>query len=243
MQCPSHDGELDSHITHGENSLTVTYSTCSRCHGYWMDSFSANFIKLSSVHDTAKTSTPPPYYCPMCTADLVQSNGENIPDGVLVYECPQHHGYFFPAGQLAAFKKAQQAKINYHKYWHIAMPNVNTILLGSFLLLLLSGGLLVTFRGLTQQQTIESQAKQTLANHNVYIVNHTTVLITATTSSRATLTVHIPSLDFSEHMLTTDNLTHQLTIPNVQIGTYHYYFTITIAGHSTTSDTFTFTVQ
>ena len=244
MQCPSHDGELDAHTTQGENGLVVTYSTCGRCRGYWMDSFSANYIKLTTVRGpTPKPTQTSTYYCPICTADLTQSSGDNIPEDVVVYECPQHHGYFFPSGQLAAFKKAQQAKINYHKLWHIAMPNVNTILLGSLILLFLSGGLLITFQGVQQKQLMESQAKQILVTHNVYIADHTTVLITATTSVAAALTVHIPSLNnFSQPMQSNDSRTHMITIQQVPPGTYPYFFTITIAGHSVPSDTFTFTV-
>ena len=244
MQCALGDAELSSHTTQGENGLTVSYSTCPICHGYWMDSFSANFIKLTTIRSTPLKITPSStYYCPICNAKLVRSTGDTIPDEVSVYECPHHHGYFFPTGQLAAFKKAQQAKIDYHKLWHIAMPNVNHILLGSFLLLVLSGGILITLRELQQQQTMQSQAKQILADQHIYVADHTTILISATTSVDALAIVHIPALNnFSAPMQTTNHRTHQLTIINIPPGTYHYFFTITFADHSIQSDTFIFTL-
>lgn len=244
MQCPLHDGELISHTAQGENGLTVSYSTCPVCRGYWMDSFAANFIKLNNVDGTATITTASTYYCPVCTKPLIWTTGENIPDGVCVYDCPVHHGYFFPTGQLAAFKKAQQTKIEYHKLWHIPMPNVASILLGGLVLILLSGGLAVTLRGLEQRQTMESQAKQILVNHAVYsTADHTTILITATTGLDALATVHVPALNnLTAPMQSGDHRTHQLTIQNVPVGTYRYFFTIEVSGKETLSDTFTFTV-
>jgi Zn-finger nucleic acid-binding protein len=245
MKCPLGDAELTSHTAQGKNNLTVSYSTCPSCRGYWMDSFAANFIKITDIDSTAATTTPSVYYCPVCTKQLTRSTGDNIPDDVYIYVCPDNHGYFFPTGQLAAFKKAQQTKIEYHKLWHIAMPNVGSILLGSFILLLLSGGLAVTFQALQERQTIESQAKQILVNHAAYpSADHATVLITATTGTDASVTVHIPSFhNFSRLMQTSDNRTHELTIDNIPAGTYHYFFTVGVSGRETQSDIFTFTIR
>lgn len=243
MHCPTGDADLISHTTQGEKGLTVSYSTCPVCHGYWMDSFSANFIKLPTERTGAKLVHPEgDFLCPVCTTPLVRTSSESVPDGVRVYDCPAHHGYFFPAGQLAAFKKAQKTKIDYHKLWNIPMPNVASILLGGMVLLLLSGGLAVTFRGLQQRQTMESRAKEILTNHEVYATPHT-VLITATTGIDAGVVVHIPSFNnFSAPLQSTDHRMHQLTVQNIAAGTYRYFFTITVSGTTIQSDIFTFTL-
>ncbi len=243
MQCPAGDAELTNHTTQGANGLTVSYATCPTCRGYWMDSFSANYITTNSLDASTTKPIAPAYHCPVCTKQLVRSSGANIPDTVFVFDCPAHHGYFFPTGQLAAFKKAQQTKIEYHKLWQIPMPNVASILLGSIVLLLLSGGLAVTFRALEQRQTSQSQAKQILTGHAVYTsADHTAILITATTGTDAALTVHIPALhNFTAVLQSENNRTHQLTIPNIPPGTYHYFFTIAVSGKEIQSDTFTFT--
>lgn len=245
MKCPLGDAELTSHTTQGEKGLTVSYSTCPACRGYWMDSFAANFIKTTGIDSTAATTASSVYYCPVCTRQLTRSTGDNIPDGVSVYMCPDNHGYFFPAGQLAAFKKAQQTKIAYHKLWHVPIPNVGSILLGSFVLLLLSGGIALTFQALQERQTIESQAEQILVSHTVYpAADHTTVLITATTGANAAVTVHIPSFhNFSRLMQTNDNRIHQVTIQNLSSGIYQYFFTVGVSGKEIRSDTFTFTIR
>jgi Zn-finger nucleic acid-binding protein len=243
MQCPARDAELTNHTAQGENGLTVSYSICPICRGYWMDSFSANYIKTNIVGATRAIASTAAYYCPVCGKTLQRTTGDNIPDGVFIFDCPAHHGYFFPTGQLAAFKHAQQTKIEYHKLWHIPVPNVSSILLGSIVLLLAAGGLALTFRGLQERQTMESQAQQILIGHAVYTAaDHTTILVTATTNMDAALTIHIPALNnFTAPMQSENRRTHQLTIPNVQVGTYRYFFTIQISGKKIESDTFIFT--
>lgn len=245
MQCPLHDGELTNHTTQGENGLTVSYSTCAVCRGYWMDSFAANFIKPNSIDATGTITAVSTYYCPVCTKPLARSTGDNIPDNVFIFDCPGHHGYFFPTGQLAAFKKAQTAKLEYHKLWHIPMPNIRGVLLAGLVLLILTGGLAATYTGLQQKQTTESQARQILTGHAVYTASdHSAVLITATTSADATVTIHIPALNnLTVPMISDDHRTHRLTIPTMQNGLYTYSFTITVSGKETQSDIFTFTVR
>ena len=244
MQCPAADAELTSHTTQGEQGLTVSYYTCPACRGYWMDSFAANFIKSNNLKEKTTPTGTSTYHCPVCSAVLTRSRGDNIPDEVSVFDCPGHHGYFFPSGQLAAFKKAQKTKIEYHKLWNIPMPNVASILLGSFLLLLLSGGLAVTFRGLQQRQITQSQAKQILTDHVIYTASdHSMILIAATTGVDAALTVHIPTYNgFISLMQTNGKRVHQITIPNMKTGTYQYFFTIALSDKEIQSDTFTFTI-
>lgn len=245
MQCPLHDGELNLHTTQGENGLTVSYSTCPVCRGYWMDSFAANFIKSNSLDATATITAVSTYYCPVCTKPLTRTTGDNIPDGVFVYDCPAHHGYFFPTGQLAAFKKAQKTKIDYHKLWHVPMPNVRSVLLAGLVLLILTGGLAATFTGLQQKQTTQSQAQQILTGHAAYVSSdHSAILITATTSDDAAVVLHIPALNnLTIPMITENHRTHRLTIPAIGSGIYTYSFTITVSGKETQSDIFTFTVR
>ena len=209
-----------------------------------MDSFAANFIKSHSLDATGTITATSTYSCPVCTKTLDRSTGDNIPDGIFIYDCPDHHGYFFPTGQLVAFKKAQQMKIEYHKLWHIPMPNVGSILLAGITLLLLSGGLAVTFTELQNKQNTQSQAQQILIDHAVYFTVDRTTLITATTGIDAPVTVHIPAFNnFVARMKTVDNRTHQLTIQNLDAGIYPYFFTIEVSKKEIQSETFTFTIQ
>jgi Zn-finger nucleic acid-binding protein len=244
MHCPQNDGELVAHTTHGENNLTVSYSTCPTCHGHWMDSFAANFITLSGTDDQLPqdATIPAALSCPVCEVHLEKANGENIPDTVTAYWCPHGHGYFFPAGQLAAFKSAQKAKIDYHKLWHIPLPNTASVLLGGLVVLILTGGFLATYMALQQKQVTTSQAQLILVGQKSYI-SGTSVLISATTSVDATLTLALPSLYATgQPMPSTDKRTHLILVPEVPPGHYTYYFTINVAGVETVSETFEFTM-
>lgn len=247
MQCPLGDGELIYHITHGENKLPITYSTCPACRGFWMESFAANYIKTSAAtvpvahsdHAVAAST------CPVCSEKLTRTTGENIPEYVRVYSCPRGHGYFFPAGQLSLFKKAQQSKIEYHKLWHIPLPGVASVLLTAFVMMILASGLITGLTALKEKQNTASQAKQFFSGAHAYIINATgSALFTVETSVPATVTLHIPRLsDTGKIMETGNSLLHQSTVQNIPAGTYSYFFTMQINGVQLVSDHYTFTMS
>lgn len=242
MQCPNGDGDLISHTTHGENNLTVSYSTCPACHGYWMGSFAANFITPPPGDSASGTVPAPAPACPVCSKRLRRADGDNIPDTVTVYSCPEGHGYFFPQGQLAAFKKAQKSKIEYHKLWNLPLPNVSSVLLTAVLVLILTGGLVVSVREIQHQQQTTSQAQDLISSQHAYpIAAARDVLVTAETRAETVLTVHIPTLNgFEGELRSSDMRTHTLTVSGVQPGSYDYYFTVTIGGKEIRSQTSTF---
>jgi hypothetical protein len=234
MQCPQGDGELQSHTTHGEQNLTVIYSTCPTCHGYWMESFAANFIKITwETHAKKPIVSEKKILCPLCKQQLICATGDNIPDHVFVYSCPNHHGYFFPASELASFKRAQKTKIEYHKLWNLPLASVGSVLLAVFV-----GFVVIHGISINQQTTI--QARQLLTGHHAYIVSEThEALLSAQTSSETTLIAHV-SNGLEKAMTRTDKNTHILLIPNISPGTYRYYFTFVVNGETIRSETFTF---
>jgi Zn-finger nucleic acid-binding protein len=244
MRCPNGDSELVSHTTEGEHNLTVAYSTCPVCTGTWTDSFAANFIKLPPRGDEALPpgAAGPPPVCPVCTKPLIRATGENIPDHVIVYTCPEGHGYFFPAGQLAAFKKAQTVKIEYHKLWNVPLSSVKSVLLSVLLVLVLTGGLVTGFFALQSRQTTSSQAQGLLKSQRARITatSHS-VLMSAQTQYDAVLTVHIPSFNnFVSELQSTDHRTHTITINNIPSGNYRYYYVISVGGEGVQSESYTF---
>jgi len=233
MQCPNGDGELQAHTTHGEQNLTVIYSTCPDCHGYWMESFAANYIKISHQENSKKTVFfEKNRICPICQISLIRATGDNIPDSVFVYCCPRHHGYFFPAGELEAFKKAQKTKIEYHKLWNLPLASVASVLLAGFITFLVINGFQI-------QQATTLQAKQYLTSQRVFVAESTRdALVSAFTSIGTTLTLHISG---RKHvMATSDHRTHTLRVSAISPGSYTYYFTFTINGKMIRSENFTF---
>lgn len=259
MQCPTGDGELIAHTTHGENNLTVSYSTCPTCHGHWMNSFAANFIKLTPDDLQASTKPRPPsrdseargqvphpsgvkLNCPVCQKTLSRATGDNIPDTVWVYHCPDHHGYFFPAGELAAFKKAQKTKIEYHKLWNLPLPSVASVLLAGFLFLVVGGGLVATLVALQNQQVTSSQAQEIIVSHQAIPDQaEKIVLISAETSMDVNIILSIPKLNnYEAPMISRGNHLYTTTLTNILPGSYTYRFTITTNGKSIRSQMYTF---
>lgn len=244
MQCPNGDGELITHTTQSENDLTISYSTCPTCNGHWMESFAANYIKLSDSEDAQEEkATPLNRACPICLKSLIQKTGENIPDHVRVFECPDSHGYFFPAGQLYAWKHAAKAKINYFSQWHIPMPRISTILLAGVSFIVLAGGFFA-FTRINERQVTTSQASEALTSQKAYVSPETkSIIMSATTSVDAAVTLRIPAMNnFSEVMRTADARTHTLFIPDISPGPHTYFFQIDVAGVKTQSDTYDFTM-
>lgn len=236
MQCPNGDGELASHTTHGEQALTVSYATCPTCRGYWMDSFAANFIRLPKGDEHSKPAAGE-LTCPVCTKRLIRATGDNIPDAVVVYRCAEGHGYFFPGGQLAAWKNAQTAKITYHKLWNIPLPSVASVLLAGLILFVLVGTL-------RERQITTSQAKELVKSQHAYMVPLSReVLIAVQTSTNAKVTIHIPQLSLTAIMETDNQKTHQYLLERVAPGSYTYWFAVeTPSGNTIESDHFQFTM-
>lgn len=235
MTCPNGDGELVERTTIGENNLAVSYSRCNKCQSFWMESFAANFIKMPT--DETLTPVSSTLTCPVCTKKLIRSTGENIPDTVSVYHCLDGHGYFFPSGQLTAWKQAQKAKIAYHKLWHLPLPNVGSVLLTSILIAIIGGGLLAGFSAVREAQTYSLMAKETVTSTKVF-PNKTTqsALVSAQTNSNTVLTVHVPKHNnYRARMNSSDGLLHTLLIKDVPTGTYEYYFTWDVANNTLTS--------
>lgn len=240
MQCPRSDGELQLHTAVGEDNLIVHYSTCPNCHGYWLESFDANYIK-SVLGAVGGPVTQPlvPYHCPVCQKELERARGSNIPDSCIIFKCPNSHGYYFPEGQLAAWKQAQEIKISYHKTWNIPLVSVAAVLLASIFVL----GFYFSYQGIQPAQT-STQAKQSISLTHAYVQsNIRQVLISATSAEKTQLTLYIPQLNnFKGTMESKDGIVHTLLVKNVPAGTYEYYFTWVSDKATVSSDRYSFTM-
>ena len=210
-----------------------------------MDSFAANYI-IPSVAEGSFAITPlsQNLSCPICQQSLTRAAGDNIPDTVHVWKCPEAHGYFFPSGQLTAFKKAQKSKIEYHKLWNLPLPSAASVLLAGIGFLILAGGLFASLSALQNRQTSVSQAQNILVAEHAYVVadNHE-VLFTGETEGDATLTIFIPAFaNFRKNLATRDQRTYTLLVEHIPSGTYRYFFSITIRGRTIPSETYSFTM-
>lgn len=254
--CPNRDGLLKTYATEGTHDLPVKYARCPNCRGYWLSSFAANFLKdvsiqpESAAQHRSDTSGLTPL-CPDCRIPLVLAHGDNIPNGVTAYRCPNNHGevpsgtshgYFFPAGELAKFKTAQNAKLSYHKLWNIPLPSVASILLATLAIVMIGSITAITI-SIQQKQTIVSQAQVLLVSHQAFSPASGTIFIAATTSDAATVTVSIPFANPDPILMESQNRTvHTTTVTTLPPGIYEYFFTISVNGKSTITDRFSFTI-
>lgn len=241
MRCPNDDADLVKQ-TKNREGLAITYARCPSCHGYWLDSFNANYVKTEDIERSftptiSRQSTHP--VCPVCQEPLRLYHGENVPAQVRAWRCPNGDGYFFPEVELFAFKKAQEAKLEYFKLWNIPLPSVASILLVS-IAGIVTLGLVTTYLQYQSRQTTLIEAREIVRFQQAF-VSDSSATIAVSTTVPTDATFHTG--DFSRSMETKDHLLHTIFLTNLQPGNYIYYFTFVTAGKEVRSDNYSFIVQ
>ncbi len=240
MRCPKGDHELEYHSRTNRSGITISYHVCPKCFGHWLSAFDANY--LEKVDTEEKFSQPFPsaiiLHCPTCQKVLEKTKVDAIPPEVTVFHCPSAHGYFFPSGNLLKFKKAQEAKISYHKLWHIPLPPLRAVLLTSILIFLGISGVTILTK-VNQTQTTESQAKDIISYQQVIVSSGDhTLLFLVRTNEKTTLTLHVDALDIIKPLTTNDGTSHTLLVTEKRFGIYAYYFEYEIHGKKIRSQTY-----
>ena len=241
MRCPNDDAELIKQ-TKNRDGMMISFGECPRCHGYFLDSFNANYVRTEDIERsiTPPTSSQPIHpVCPKCQQSMHPYQGENIPGNVRVWRCPNGDGYFFPHAELFAFKKAQEAKLSYFKLWNIPMPNVASILLVVFVGVI-TMGVVTTYLQAQRTQTTQIQAREIVRYQRAF-VSGSSVTVAVSTTTNTNASIHIGAT--IQPMTTTDHQLHTLFLNNLQPGVYEYYFTFTNGNETTQSDTYSFTIQ
>lgn len=243
MRCPRGDGELIKRTTTGAGAIKLSYYLCLGCLGHWMSPFDANYFPSETLPDEKPEmeTSPVNFRCPECNQSLERSHSDAISPGTLAWYCPSGHGFFFPRGNLRAFRAAQSARIAYHKLWNVPLPPLQSVLLATVTLLALTGTI-VTFSALRQTQQTQSQASTLITYHSA-VVTKTGVTLIARTGTATTLLVHSTELTVDREMSSTDGRTHTFTVPKVGPGTYTYSFSYEYARETFTSPTYTFVVE
>lgn len=244
MRCPAGDKELTHHTRTNHAGVTISFFHCDGCDGYWTSGFDANYIDRIDEPSSSTRHTPLPdqLLCPKCQNELEILRSDVVPLDITIYTCHESHGYFFPRGELAKFKQAQDAKISYHKLWHIPLPPLHSVLLATLILFLgISGIAIVTQIQRTQQ--IQSQAHDLLAYQETIVSPADgSILFLARTSSKTTLTLHLETLRIIKPLTTSDGLSHTLLITERRWGTYSYYYEFITNGKKIRSQTYKLTL-
>jgi hypothetical protein len=139
MTCPQCSQTLSNLEIYTTDGKAKNIEECLNCGGHFLDNYLINFISvetarnIDSVLPKTKTTNASEIKCHKCGQQMFAIS-EDIPKTVTVYNCPNSHGDFFPKGNLLLFKKAQDAKINYHKLWGIPIKTVFSVIIPLFVI-------------------------------------------------------------------------------------------------------------
>jgi len=89
---------------------------------------------------------------------LLVHDDEAIPSDVALLRCPKCKGIFTYPEDLLLFKKAQNAKVEYFKAWHMPLPSLRTVLVLTFLAVV-SFSLFMSLSSIRQKTINQSQAQ------------------------------------------------------------------------------------
>ncbi len=254
MFCPDCNHHLTP-VTIPIKGSNVILDYCGNCGGVWTDHAETNFFALKdlqTLHNVLphapKKALTGSHNCPHDNRQLNRLEHESTPLGVSIFHCATCGGNWFPYGELARFKKAQKAKVDYFKVWGIPLHSMYAVLLPLLVLAILTGGMLGAVLSIKQQQNFQGQAHDIIGKP-IVIKGPTPeeIIITFTTSkeARSSLiywsnpvvqkTVNIAMQEQKSHMIKLEGLTPKTT----------YFYTITIETDSQklTSPLYSFATQ
>jgi len=171
---------------------------------------------------------------------------DSVPETVTVFTCPNNHGDFFPKGQLLNFKKAQQAKIYYHKIWGIPLKSAFAVLIPLVIVFTAVTAMPTIIKQLGLSQESRIKASDILTAPLITPISNTQVLISFSTKSPAITSIHftegsVEIVDKIFPVSQTAQTNHLLNVDDLIPGTlYKYVITLNINGKITTTDEYTF---
>lgn len=216
----------------------VVLDCCKVCGSIWSDQGEVNFIEardlkpLENLLPQKQTTFPNrEFRCPKDRRVLEVFQGESIPLELTIFHCQVCGGALFTSGKLVEFKKAQEAKVNYLKTWHIPLPSVYAVLLPLLLVLLIGGGLVATIGSFRQDTEVRTQAKDAFSRPLVYFPSPNVVQIHFTTSKNAATKIRYwtdPAEKKELWVSQTRRTTHSITLENLEDNqTYSYQLIMT----------------
>lgn len=248
MTCPHCHHPLSSITIDTTDGQTQTVDECLNCGGHFLLPYVANFLSVETAKNVdsvlPKSNSVPatPPVCPKCGQTMSGIKDDSVPETVTVFTCPNNHGDFFPKNQLLQFKKAQQARIYYHKLWGIPLKSAFAVIIP----------LVIVFTAITAMPTIikqlgisqESRVKagDILTAPLITPISNTQVLISFSTKSPAIASIRFTEgLDKTFAISQTPQTNHLLNVDGLASGTlYKYVITLNINKKLTTTQEYTF---
>ena len=248
MTCPHCSASLSFIAIDTTDGQTQTVDECLNCGGHFLPPYMANFLSVEtaknvdSVLPKSKTVPATRPVCPRCGQTMSSIKDDAVPETVTVFTCPNNHGDFFPKGQLLSFKKAQQAKIYYHKLWGIPLKSAFAIIIPLVIVFTAISAMPTIIKQLGTSQESRVKAGDILTAPLITPISDTQVLISFSTKSPATASVRFTEgLDQTFAISQTPQTNHLLNVDGLTSGTlYKYVISLNIKGKLTTTDEYTF---
>ena len=248
MTCPHCSQPLSFIAVDTTDGNTQTVNECLNCGGHFLPPYMANFLSLEtaknvdSVLPKSKTVPATRPVCPKCGQTMSSIKDDAVPETVTVFTCPNNHGDFFPKGQLLNFKKAQQAKIYYHKLWGIPLKSAFAVIIPLFIVFTAIAVIPTVTKRLGTSQESRVKAGDILTAPLITPISNTQVLISFSTKSPAKTEVRFTEgLDQTFVVSQTLQTNHLLNVEGLHPGTlYKYVITLNINNKLTTTQEYTF---
>lgn len=204
---------------------------CLECGGHFLDGYLVNFISTETAHNVDSVIPKKQNYnnleikCPHCGQSMfVLQDDEGIPQAVTVYNCPNGHGDFFPKGDLLYFKKAQEAKINYHKLWGIPLKTAFAVIIPLFVLFSSITVLPSIIREINTSKENRVKASELTTNPLITPLSDTEVLISFSTFNKVkTKIIFTSGLSKEFTVSDTPDTNHLIKVSKLTPSTYYKY--------------------
>jgi len=248
MTCPHCASPLSFISIDTTDGQTQTVDECLNCGGHFLPPYMANFLtvetakNLDSVLPKSNVVPASKPTCPKCSQPMSSIKDDSVPETVTVFTCPNNHGDFFPKGQLLSFKKAQQAKIYYHKLWGIPLKSAFAVIIPAILIFSAVTVMptIISQLGLSQESRVK--ASDILTSPLITPISNTQVLISFATKNPAISSIRFTEgLDKTFEVSKVAQTNHLLNVDELTSGTlYKYVIILNIKGKITTTSEYTF---
>lgn len=248
MTCPHCTSPLSSISIDTVDGQSQAIDECLNCGGHFLQPYVANFLSIETAKNIdsvlpklkAVPATHPT--CPKCGQIMPSIKDDSVPGNVTIFTCPNNHGDFFPKGQLLAFKKAQQAKLYYHKLWGIPLKSAFAIIIPLLVIFTAITAIPTVIKQLGTSQESRVKADNILTAPQIIPLSSTEVLISFSTKNPAIATIRFTEgLTDSFTVSQTAQTSHLININSLTSGTlYKYVISLNIKGKVTTTEEYTF---
>ncbi|KKT39378.1 MAG: hypothetical protein UW35_C0006G0007 [Candidatus Collierbacteria bacterium GW2011_GWF2_44_15] len=248
MTCPHCGAEMHTIEIETIDGQPASVNECLNCGGHLLAPVLGNFISSNTaknIDSIIPKATSVPTHSPICThcqQTMSSIKDDSVPQTVTVFSCPNNHGDFYPKDQLIQFKKAQDAKINYHKLWGIPVKSAFAVLIPVVIIFTAITVIPNVLKSMRTSQETRVTASEILTSPLITPITSTEVLISFSTRQPSKTNIRFTQGSTSIYEVSTkEDTSHLLSVPNLLPSTsYKYVIEIIVNDKTLTTDEYTF---